>query len=301
MSCATVRGGPLTSPNDGIGREWRFHPSATAPRNAREASASRKPPLSMQSGTLVERAAMSLSREAEPKEFAKSKAPGYRSGRNPRRPGRTQDTDTYGSVLRDHRYHAVSEQGVRLGTCLTSVTLPTLARCPPQEWAPGSKRTPGRSRRASFCCHPGPFRAPITHEKPHRSGAFVDAGGGTRTPDTRIMMMARRGRLGQGKAPFTRAEALSVWPEVASSTYSWTHGLDPDRRVPKSLDRTSEAREVELVFEPLEEAGYHVYATDLPGLHTQGEDIDDASRTPRRRSPAMWRAFVRMADRSTPV
>jgi hypothetical protein len=28
-------------------------------------------------------------------------------------------TDTYGSVLRDHRYHAVSGQGVRLGTSLT--------------------------------------------------------------------------------------------------------------------------------------------------------------------------------------
>ena len=40
----------------------------------------------------------------------------------------------------------------------------------------------------------------------------------------------------------------------------------------------NEAPEIELVFEPLEEGGYHVYAPDLPGLHTQGEDIDDASR-----------------------
>ena len=40
----------------------------------------------------------------------------------------------------------------------------------------------------------------------------------------------------------------------------------------------SEAREIELVFEPAEEGGYHVYAPDLPGLHTQGEDIDDATR-----------------------
>ena len=39
----------------------------------------------------------------------------------------------------------------------------------------------------------------------------------------------------------------------------------------------SEAREIELIFEPLEEGGYHVYAPDLPGLHTQGDDIDDAS------------------------
>lgn len=40
----------------------------------------------------------------------------------------------------------------------------------------------------------------------------------------------------------------------------------------------TEAREIELVFEPLEEGGYHVYAPDLPGLHTQGDDVDDASR-----------------------
>lgn len=35
-------------------------------------------------------------------------------------------------------------------------------------------------------------------------------------------------------------------------------------------------REVELVFEPQEEGGYHVYVPDLPGLHTQGDDLDDA-------------------------
>lgn len=38
----------------------------------------------------------------------------------------------------------------------------------------------------------------------------------------------------------------------------------------------AEPREIELVFEPQEEGGYHVYAPDLPGLHTQGENIDDA-------------------------
>ena len=37
-------------------------------------------------------------------------------------------------------------------------------------------------------------------------------------------------------------------------------------------------REIELVFEPLDEGGYHVYAPDLPGLHTQGDDLDEASR-----------------------
>lgn len=40
----------------------------------------------------------------------------------------------------------------------------------------------------------------------------------------------------------------------------------------------SEAGEIELVFEPLEEGGYHVYAPDLPGLHTQGDDLDEAAR-----------------------
>jgi len=37
-----------------------------------------------------------------------------------------------------------------------------------------------------------------------------------------------------------------------------------------------EQSEFEFVFEPQDEGGYHVYAPDLPGLHTQGEDIDDA-------------------------
>lgn len=36
------------------------------------------------------------------------------------------------------------------------------------------------------------------------------------------------------------------------------------------------AKEIELVFEPQEEGGFHVYAPDLPGLHTQGDDFDDA-------------------------
>lgn len=36
------------------------------------------------------------------------------------------------------------------------------------------------------------------------------------------------------------------------------------------------AKEIELVFEPQDEGGFHVYAPDLPGLHTQGDDFDDA-------------------------
>jgi predicted RNase H-like HicB family nuclease len=35
--------------------------------------------------------------------------------------------------------------------------------------------------------------------------------------------------------------------------------------------------EIEFVFEPQEEGGYHVYAPDLPGLHTQGDTIEEAT------------------------
>jgi predicted RNase H-like HicB family nuclease len=38
----------------------------------------------------------------------------------------------------------------------------------------------------------------------------------------------------------------------------------------------AEPREIELVFAPQEEGGYHVYAPDLPGLHTQGDSLDEA-------------------------
>ena len=37
-----------------------------------------------------------------------------------------------------------------------------------------------------------------------------------------------------------------------------------------------ERREIELVFAPQEEGGYHVYAPDLPGLHSQGDSLDEA-------------------------
>ena len=39
----------------------------------------------------------------------------------------------------------------------------------------------------------------------------------------------------------------------------------------------SDAQEIEFVFEPQESGGYHVYAPDLPGLHTQGESIEEAA------------------------
>ena len=36
------------------------------------------------------------------------------------------------------------------------------------------------------------------------------------------------------------------------------------------------SNEVEFVFAPQEGGGYHVYAPDLPGLHTQGETVEEA-------------------------
>jgi predicted RNase H-like HicB family nuclease len=46
-------------------------------------------------------------------------------------------------------------------------------------------------------------------------------------------------------------------------------------------ERMADAREIEFVFEPQEEGGYHVYAPDLPGLHTQGDSLDDATENAR--------------------
>ena len=43
----------------------------------------------------------------------------------------------------------------------------------------------------------------------------------------------------------------------------------------------ADAREIEFVFEPQEDGGYHVYAPDLPGLHTQGESLEEATDNAR--------------------
>lgn len=37
------------------------------------------------------------------------------------------------------------------------------------------------------------------------------------------------------------------------------------------------ARDVEFVFEPQVEGGYHAYAPELPGLHTQGDSLEEAA------------------------
>jgi single-strand DNA-binding protein len=43
---------------------------------------------------------------------------------------------------------------------------------------------------------------------------------------------------------------------------------------PETMD---EPQEIELVFAPEEQGGYHVYAPDLPGLHTQGDTLEEAT------------------------
>jgi len=37
------------------------------------------------------------------------------------------------------------------------------------------------------------------------------------------------------------------------------------------------SRDVEFVFEPQVDGGYHAYAPELPGLHTQGDNLEDAT------------------------
>lgn len=36
--------------------------------------------------------------------------------------------------------------------------------------------------------------------------------------------------------------------------------------------------EIELILEPQNEGGYYVHAPDLPGLHTQGDDLGEAMK-----------------------
>jgi len=37
------------------------------------------------------------------------------------------------------------------------------------------------------------------------------------------------------------------------------------------------SRDVEFVFEPQVDGGYHAYTPELPGLHTQGDSLEDAT------------------------
>jgi len=63
-----------------------------------------------------------------------------------------------------------------------------------------------------------------------------------------------------------------------SSSGLWPGGAD-------TLSVMESAREVEFVFEPQDEGGYHVYAPELPGLHTQGNSLDEALDLGKRIQP----------------
>jgi len=41
------------------------------------------------------------------------------------------------------------------------------------------------------------------------------------------------------------------------------------------------AREIEFVFEPQDDGGFHVYAPELPGLHSQGDTLEEATENAR--------------------
>lgn len=45
----------------------------------------------------------------------------------------------------------------------------------------------------------------------------------------------------------------------------------------RTLGGVTTAHDLEFVFEPQEEGGYHVYAPELPGLHTEGNSLEDAT------------------------
>ena len=56
------------------------------------------------------------------------------------------------------------------------------------------------------------------------------------------------------------------------------------------------ARDVEFVFEPQVEGGYHAYAPELPGLHTQGDSLEDAAANAEEALALYVRGSARMAD-----
>jgi predicted RNase H-like HicB family nuclease len=79
------------------------------------------------------------------------------------------------------------------------------------------------------------------------------------------------------RAYTTNIRRLSSVPEESGEA-RWTRAKNRlIRRTWRYPDRMAEQSEFEFVFEPQDEGGYHVYAPDLPGLHTQGEDIDEAT------------------------
>ena len=82
------------------------------------------------------------------------------------------------------------------------------------------------------------------------------------------------------RAPATLVDAISYAtadggsiPPVSTSDRRDAARRDAPAAYPWGM---AETREIEFVFEPQDEGGYYVYAPDLPGLHTQGDDLEEA-------------------------
>jgi predicted RNase H-like HicB family nuclease len=58
--------------------------------------------------------------------------------------------------------------------------------------------------------------------------------------------------------------------------------------------------EIEFVFEPQEDGGYYVYSPDLPGLHTKGETLDEATANAVEALALYVEGCARKAGRSEP-
>jgi predicted RNase H-like HicB family nuclease len=69
---------------------------------------------------------------------------------------------------------------------------------------------------------------------------------------------------------------MPVLASIAASAVEEHRRSGPRRPLPYP-DVMDQPHEVEFVFAPQEEGGYHVYAPDLPGLHTQGDTLEEAS------------------------
>ena len=57
------------------------------------------------------------------------------------------------------------------------------------------------------------------------------------------------------------------------------HRSERDYRpgLPDTMIGMESSRDVEFVFEPQVEGGYHAYAPELPGLHTEGDSLEEAT------------------------
>ena len=54
------------------------------------------------------------------------------------------------------------------------------------------------------------------------------------------------------------------------------HGPRPSPAAPGYPGDMTTSSEVEFIFEPDPDGGYHAYAPELPGLHTEGDTLDEA-------------------------